>query len=87
MSRHKVTIRQKVQLIANHLRLRGGATFRSFLGGTQSRIEIVITFLAMLELIRRHFVNAQQDRIFGEIELEPAETWNEDNDFELEFSE
>lgn len=82
-----VTIRQKISLISQKLRAKGRATFRSLLPGAQSRLEIVVTFLALLELIKRHLVNVQQENIFGEIELEPTEIWTEDEDFELEFGE
>ncbi|MCK5428575.1 MAG: segregation/condensation protein A [Anaerolineales bacterium] len=82
-----VTIRQKIKLISNMLRNKGRATFRSLLPGSRSRLDIVVTFLAMLELIKRHLVTVQRDNIFGEIELEPTENWTEDEDFELEFGE
>jgi len=82
-----VTIRQKIKHITLMLRERGRATFRAMLGGTKTRIELVVTFLAMLELIKRHMIHANQEKLFGEIELEPAEAWNESEDFELEFGE
>lgn len=82
-----VTIRQKISLISRRLRAKGRATFRSLLPGNQSRLEIVVTFLALLELIKRHLVNVKQDNIFGEIELEQTENWTDDEDFELEFGE
>ena len=57
------------------------------LGRTKTRVEIVVTFLAMLELIKRHWVRAQQEQIFGEINLELADNWEDDNDYDLEFGE
>jgi segregation and condensation protein A len=83
----RVTIRQKISLIAGLLRQRGRATFRALLVNTRSRLEIVVTFLAMLELIKRRMVHVTQENLFGEIEIEPAEQWDEGEDFELEFSE
>jgi len=82
-----VTIRQKISLISGMLRNKGRATFRALLSGSQSRLDVVVTFLAMLELIKRHLVNAQQDQLFGEIELVPTGNWDEEEEFELEFGE
>jgi segregation and condensation protein A len=82
-----VTIRQKIQLIARLLRQQSKATFRLILGSTRSRLEIVVTFLAMLELIKRHLIQAHQEHLFGEIALEPAESWDENEEFDLEFGE
>ncbi len=41
----------------------------------------------MLELVKRRFIQAQQESLFGDIALEPATEWNEETDFELEFGE
>jgi len=83
----KVTIRQKISLIAYMLRSKGKSTFRYLVGDVRSRVEIVITFLAMLELVKLHFVKVQQDQIFGDINLEPADDWQTNEEIELEFGE
>jgi len=83
----RVTIREKIVIIVHSLRQRGQTTFRKLLGQSNNRLDIVVTFLAMLELVKRHFVNAQQESLFGEITLEPAEEWDADEEFELEFGE
>jgi segregation and condensation protein A len=82
-----VTIRQKIHLIAHLLRQQSKATFRLILGSTRSRLEIVVTFLAMLELIKLHLIQVHQEDLFGEIALEPAEAWDENEEFDLEFGE
>jgi segregation and condensation protein A len=87
VSAPRVTIRQKIGLIAGLLRTRGRVSFRGMLGETQSRLEIVVTFLAVLELVKLHFVKVHQERLFGEIEIEPAENWDIGEDYELEFGE
>jgi segregation and condensation protein A len=82
-----VTIRQKIGSIVRHLRQLGRSSFLSLLSGTRSRLDIVVTFLAVLELIKQRKVNASQEAIFGEIEIEPAGDWEEIEEFELEFGE
>jgi segregation and condensation protein A len=82
-----VTIREKISLIARSLRLVSRISFRKLLGEQRSRLDIAVTFLAMLELIKRHIITAHQEKLFGEIELEAVNTWNENEEFELEFGE
>jgi chromatin segregation and condensation protein Rec8/ScpA/Scc1 (kleisin family) len=52
-------------------------------------VDIVVTFLAILELVKQHLVNAYQQSIFGEIEIDVDESWNLNSteDIELEFGE
>lgn len=83
----QVTIREKIVVIIHSLRQRGQTSFRNLLGKSRTRLDIVVTFLAMLELVKRHFVNVQQESLFGEIILAPADEWDADAEFELEFGE
>ena len=82
----KVTIRDQIRLIARALRTGGGqANFGDMLEQAQSRMEIVVTFLALLELIKRRKIQARQEQPFGEIQLVVLEDWSEDELAELEF--
>lgn len=84
----KVTIRDQIRLIANALKAQGGrVVFQKLLEDAQSRMEIVVTFLATLELIKRRRIEARQAEMFGEIELVAAGEWADDEALfaELEF--
>jgi segregation and condensation protein A len=83
----RVTIREKIGAIADFIRRYRRGTFEKILGDRRYRLEVVVTFLALLELIKRQMVIARQETLFGEIAFEPAEAWNEDISFELEFGE
>jgi segregation and condensation protein A len=83
----KITIRDKIGVIFHSIKSGRKISFRSLLTDRQSRLDIVVTFLAMLELIKRHFIKAQQETLFSEITLETSNGWEEDLDFELEFGE
>ena len=87
----RITIRDQTRNIVRFFKEHGQATFRTMLGGKHSRLEIVVTFIAMLELIKRQFVHAQQDKLFGEILIEKEKTWDDssikEEEFELEFGE
>jgi segregation and condensation protein A len=85
ISAPKVTIREKIELIATRLRVERGATFRTLLGEKPTRLEIVVTFLALLELVKRYRVFAKQDTLFSDIAIEPLEEFKEGEEFDLEF--
>jgi len=42
----------------------------------EAKEEIVITFLALLELLKDNKIKVQQDNLFGEIEVEANENVN-----------
>jgi segregation and condensation protein A len=83
----RVTIREKINLITAILRQNRHATFRSLLAANHSRLEIVVTFLALLELIKRHLIEVAQDGLFGDISIEALDTWQVDQELETEFDE
>ncbi len=67
----RITIGEKIQTIVEALRRNGATSFRT-LAGSQSRLEMVITFLAMLELIKRSQIDVEQSGLFGDINLTPT---------------
>lgn len=81
----RVTIREKIDLIVKTMKEVEKASFRSLLNQGASRLEIVVTFLAMLELVKRYRLNAHQEGLFGEIEIDRMEEWNEEEEIEIEF--
>ena len=85
ISAPKVTIRQKITYIADVLGKNKNTNFKTLVDPAASRLEVVVTFLALLELIKRYRVEARQDEVFGNIEIERSGEWNEGEEFELEF--
>ncbi|MEX1248797.1 MAG: segregation/condensation protein A [Anaerolineales bacterium] len=83
----KVTIREKIHSIAKALMGNTVVRFRELVAKTPGRLHMVVTFLALLELVRRYRIAVKQDSLFGDIELRRDDAWNEDLEFELEFSE
>ncbi|MCX8108565.1 MAG: segregation/condensation protein A, partial [Verrucomicrobiae bacterium] len=64
------TVSEKIQFLRGILAERGKAVFLELFGDSVTRAEVVVTFLALLELIRLGVVRAIQMEPFGEIELE-----------------
>jgi segregation and condensation protein A len=87
VSMPRVTIREKIHMILDSLRIFGVTTFASFLKRHNDRLETVVTFLAMLELIKRHVVEANQPDLFGDIQVKATGEWDEKEDAQLEFIE
>lgn len=81
----RITIRQKLELIAGMLKDKEHARFGEMLGLKPSRLEVVVTFLALLELIKRYRVQAKQAGLFSEIEIDRLEEWLEGEEIEPEF--
>jgi segregation and condensation protein A len=81
----KVTIREKIELISRVLRESDRSAFRALLGKKPTRLEVVVTFLALLELVKRYRVAAVQEDLFGDITIERMEEWKEDEEIEIEF--
>jgi segregation and condensation protein A len=81
----KVTIREKIDLISKKFGVTQHTSFKELLGENPTRVEIVVTFLALLELVKRYRVSARQENLFTDIEIERAEDWNSEEEIEIEF--
>lgn len=81
----RITIREKINSILDTLKLEGRLSFADLITKKGNRIEVVVTFLAMLELIKRHMVEATQNALFGSIELVPEGELANLDDQDLEF--
>ena len=81
----KITIREKIELISSMLGAADRTRFSELLGENPSRIEIVVTFLALLELVKRYHVAARQETLFSDIQIDRMDDWNPDEEIEIEF--
>ena len=81
----RVTIRDKIDLIIKTMKEVERASFSRLLDPGASRLEIVVTFLALLELVKRYRIHAHQEGLFGDIEIDRMEEGNEEEEIEIEF--
>jgi segregation and condensation protein A len=81
----RVTIREKIDFIARTMKNIQKMTFSGLITDRSTRIEIVVTFLALLELIKRYHISARQNELFGDIEFERTGEWKDDEEIEIEF--
>jgi len=63
------SVQERIKHIHEALKARAAMTFRDITAGAASKIEVVVSFLALLELTKQRLVKAVQSGAFGEIEL------------------
>jgi len=83
VERPKVTIKDKINQISDHFRKSDELTFRELLGEDYSRLDIVISFLALLELIKGDFITFVQESIFDDIRMVKIKEVSEMEEFAL----
>jgi segregation and condensation protein A len=63
----RVTIAEQIERLQSELARTGTLSFVAFMRQAESRLEIVVTLLAVLELVKRRLVSVRQDVPFGDI--------------------
>ena len=76
----KISVREKMSLLLDDLHRRGKVIFQSLFEGATSRLEVVVTFLAMLELVKIRAVRILQEEATGPIVIELAAALEEVQD-------
>jgi segregation and condensation protein A len=73
----KITVREKMTLLLETLRAHGSVFFESLFVEVKSRVEVVVTFLAMLELVKVRAIRIFQEEMAGPIMIEAAARMDE----------
>lgn len=81
----RVRVRDKIMSIIHSLKDVSQLSFRKLIKTARSRLEIVVSFLAVLELIKQDQIDVRQEEMFGDIELVRGNGWQVDQIEELEF--
>jgi segregation and condensation protein A len=68
----KITVREKMTLLLDQLRTQGKILFESLFAEVTTRMEVVVTFLAMLELVKVRAIRIFQEEATGPIQIEAA---------------
>jgi segregation and condensation protein A len=80
----RITIREKIETILHSFQKQRSLSFSSLLK-SRTKVEIVVTFLAVLELIKRNILEVVQANTFSDIDLYSNETELETGELEIEF--
>jgi chromatin segregation and condensation protein Rec8/ScpA/Scc1 (kleisin family) len=70
MSRLPFTVNDCMDRIREKVKQQPRVRFTDMLIGVNTRVEVVITLLALLELLKRYAVRAHQEQLFGDIWFE-----------------
>lgn len=77
-----LTLKKRINSIIAQFKNISHTKFSSLID-QNTKLEVIVTFLALLELIKNHLLEASQPEIFGEIDLEPV--GDMDQEIETEF--
>jgi len=80
----RITVKEKIEIILKSFKLNESISFSSILTST-SRAEIVVTFLAVLELIKQNIIEAYQETPFRDISILPLAKEFESQEIDLEY--
>jgi len=73
----KITVADAVVELVDELPRLGRVSFRRLTADLADRIEVIVRFLAVLELFKQGYVDVDQPERFGDIEV----IWNAPDDF------
>lgn len=67
-----VTLEEKIEQVQKMVRSRAITTFSEMTGNTNDRMDVVVSFLALLELVKQRVVSVEQEDLFADIHLTHA---------------
>ncbi|MCI0525843.1 MAG: segregation/condensation protein A, partial [Nitrospira sp.] len=79
----ELSVRQRMSQMMEHLEKIDGSIFEALFEGERTRAAVIVTFLALLELIKLQLVTVQQIKIFEAIWISKAPECKEVMDNEV----
>lgn len=67
--REVVTLEEKIDDLQNTLRQRVETSFSDLTAGATDKIDVILSFLAMLEMVKQRIIDVEQGELFEEIKL------------------
>jgi segregation and condensation protein A len=83
----KFTLKKKVEEILHVLRADQKSSFSEILGESRDRLQAIVVFLAILELVKQRLITTEQTINFGDIILFPEQDLFETDETELQIDE
>ena len=87
IEKEEVSLPEKMEYIRSYSWNHSSFRFRELLESQCSKVQVIVTFLAVLELIKRGAVRASQKEILGDIEIELLKVPSDWGDLSEEASE
>jgi len=73
MVREVLTLEEKIEHLQSTLRERVETSFSELVKNAKDKIEVVVSFLAMLEMVKQRIIHVEQDELFSEINMKHRE--------------
>ena len=70
LRKDKMSVKERIKTIWRSITGKGKILFSSLFGKKAEKMDKVVSFLAVLELVRDNKINVEQDKNFGEISIE-----------------
>ena len=79
IKREKISLEGKIKDVLAYAKKHGRFSFRQMLKNTKGRTETVVSFLAILELMKMGKISLTQERAFSDLDIEVREGEDPDN--------
>ena len=73
ISRDEIKLEDRMVEIRNEIQGLRSINFRTLLGRKRGRMNLIVSFLAILELMKTEVITIRQDGLFGEILIDSLE--------------
>lgn len=83
----KITFKRKIQSIMQDLSKQNTISFLSLVGSDRSRLNFLIVFLAILELVKQNYVITQQNSTFGDFTITPTEKIAKNDEIDISLDD
>lgn len=83
----KLTLKRKIQSIIINLAESKTSTFYTLVGSNRTRVNLLVVFLALLELIKQDYVTTEQGEIFGDFNVFATDKIRYSNEIELSLDD
>lgn len=84
IEKEEVSLSDKMLAMKNYAATHPKFSFRQLLTSQSSRVQIIVTFLSILELMKMGYIHVQQDELFDDIQVDVAQdpkTWTHLTEF------
>jgi segregation and condensation protein A len=68
-----ITLEEKISELQKTLKMRVEVSFSQLRASAKDKVEIIVSFLALLELVKQRIVSAEQSNLFEEIKISKTE--------------
>ncbi|MDO8529587.1 MAG: segregation/condensation protein A [bacterium] len=69
MVREVITLEQKIEHLQNFLRKKIETSFSDLVSGAENKVDVIVSFLAMLEMVKQKIINVEQNSLFQDIKI------------------